>query len=198
MFGGYLFLRLTAPQHRGLGVTVIPVQLSDLVWSSRPPVLSSHCVVDVCCTSHDACYVLLPCIFLYFLLHNITSLSFCWFWRFNASNEWDDNWCGWICFVPDLQSCAFFPSSFPTLHILREYTFLLKTEAKAVYSCLSFSLGRATGSGPVEDMDAFLFLQLTYKGHVVRIFFPSTSSLCMLECSALVQCSVTLIERLCH
>ena len=97
-------------------VTVIPVQLSDLVWSSRPPVLSSHCVVDVCCTSHDACYVLLPCIFLYFLLHNITGFSFCWFWRFNASNEWDDNWCGWICFVPDLQSCAFFLSSFPTLH----------------------------------------------------------------------------------
>lgn len=64
--------------------------------------------------------------------------------------------------------------------ILREYTFPLKTEAKAVYSCLSFSLGRATGSGPVEDMDAFLFLQLTYKGHVVRISFPSTSSsLCL-------------------
>lgn len=53
---------------------------------------------------------------------------------------------------------------------MREYTFLLKIEAKAVYSCLSFSLGRATGTGPVENMDAFLFLQLTYKGHVVRIF----------------------------
>ena len=65
-----------------------------------------------------------------------------------------------------------------------------------LYTVLSFSLGRATGSGPVGDMDAFLFLQLTYKGHVVRIFFPSTSSLCMLECSALVLCSVTLIERL--
>lgn len=102
-------------------------------------------------------------------------------------------WVDLLCSrLTELRSFSVFFSNLT--HILREYTFLLKTEAKTVYSCLSFSLGRATGSGPVEDMDAFLFLQLTYKGHVVRIFFPSTSSLC----SALVLCSVTLIERLCH
>ena len=55
------------------------------------------------------------------------------------------------------RAALFFPSSFPTLHILHGYIFLLKTETNTVYSCLSFSLGRATGSGPVEDMDVFFF-----------------------------------------
>lgn len=36
------------------------------------------------------------------------------------------------------------------------------TETNTVYSCLSFLLGRATGSVPVEDMDVFFFFnQLT-------------------------------------
>ena len=54
-----------------------------------------------------------------------------------------------------------FPS-FPALHTSCRYTFLLKTETNTVYSCLSFSLGCATGSVPVEDMDVFFFFnQLT-------------------------------------
>ena len=107
-----------------------------------------------------------------FPLNSMAGFSFCWFWRFNASNEWDDNWCGWICFVPDVQSSAFFSVFFSNFtHFLHGYTFLLKSETNTVYSCLSFSLGRTTGSGPMEDMDVF-FSSIHLQGACSADFLP--------------------------